>query len=195
MSFTIWIGVGASFLIEKLKAVIGKPGTFLGLCLSLLVPLIMLANGWNLHNKSNRNIARETAFNYLNSCPEQAILFSAGDNDTYPLWYLQHVEGVRRDVRVVNLSLLNTDWYLDQMRNAQFEAAPIQFSVNQKHYRGRRLLYLPVIEDVQPQMTIDELLAFVVSEEDSTRYQGSYKMKDKLPSTDLIFPMKSDTLS
>ena len=195
MSFAVWIGVGASFFIEKFKAVLGKPGALLGLCVSLLAPLVMVTNGWNLHNKSNRNIARETAYNYLNSCPEQAILFTAGDNDTYPLWYLQHVEGVRRDVRVVNLSLLNTDWYLDQMRRAQFEAVPIEFSVDQEHYRGNRLLYLPVVDEVQPQMTIYELLSFVVSKDDSTRYQGSYAMKDKLPSTELVFPMEDDTLS
>lgn len=195
MSFAIWIGVGASFLTQKLKETSGKPGALLGLCLSLIAPMVMVGNGWNLHNKSNRNIARETANNYLNSCPEHAILFTAGDNDTYPLWYLQHVEGVRRDVRVVNLSLLNTDWYLDQMRRAQFEASPIKFSVDQKHYRGSRLLYLPVVDETQVKMTTEDLFAFVVSEEDSTRYQGSSGMKDKLPSTELLLPMDSDTLS
>jgi hypothetical protein len=195
LSFSIWIGIGASFIIEKLKYNLGKPGLILGFVLAFTAPLIMLANGWDLHNKSNRNIVHESAFNYLNSCPTNAILFTQGDNDTYPLWYLQHVEGIRRDVRVVNLSLLNTDWYIEQMRKAQFDSRPIKFSVDQKHYRGSRLLYLPVVDKNLAQMTVSSLLEFVVSEEDSTRYKGSYQMKDKLPTTELLLPMKDDTLS
>ena len=195
LSFAIWIGVGGSFLIQILINKFGKPGGITGLILALFIPAIMLANGWQLHNKSDRHIVRELALNYLNSCPENAILFTQGDNDTYPLWYLQHVEGIRRDVRVVNLSLLNTDWYLRQMESAQFDAAPIKFSVDQRHFRGRRLLYLPVMDENLPTMTVSQLLDFVVSEHDSTRYEGSNSMRDKLPTTELRLPLQNDSLA
>ncbi len=195
MSFAIWISIGVTFLMEKFRSTLGKAGVLLGFCVGLLAPLIMLANGWNLHNKSNRILARETAINYLNSCPEHSILFTAGDNDTYPLWYLQHVEGVRRDVRIVNLSLLNMDWYLDQMRKAQFQSKPINFSVDQKHYRGNRLLYLPLVGENHASMSVDQLLSFAVSEADSTRYKGTYELKDMLPTTELFLPIAGDTLA
>ena len=195
LSFAIWIGVGGSFIIQILKSKFGKAGGLTGFALALFVPSIMIANGWKLHNKSDRTIVRELAFNYLNSCPENAILFTQGDNDTYPLWYLQHVEGVRRDVRVVNLSLLNTDWYLKQMESAQFKAPPIKFSVDQKHFRGRRLLYVPVMDKKLPTLTVSQLLDFVVSEHDSTKYEGSNSMRDKLPTTELLLPLENDTLT
>lgn len=98
----------------------------LSVLLTLGVPALMGAQNWDDHDRSGKYTARDIAVNYLESCPPNAILFTMGDNDTYPLWYAQEVEGIRSDVRVVNLSLLGTDWYIDHLRRSinQSEAIP-----------------------------------------------------------------------
>src|SRR5690606_24231848 len=94
----------------------------LGLCIA---PILMAKEGWNDHNRSTKYTARDLAKNYLNSCAPNAILFTYGDNDTYPLWYVQEVENVRPDVRVVNLSLLSADWYVRQMKEPVNKSAAL----------------------------------------------------------------------
>ena len=94
------------------------------MALTAIVPLIMASEGWDDHSRARRRTGVDMAKNYLNSLAPNAILFTNGDNDTFPLWYAQEVEGIRTDVRVCNLSLLNTDWYIDQMRRRAYESAP-----------------------------------------------------------------------
>ena len=103
--------------------------------LCLMVPGLMLAEEWDDHDRSRRVPARDLAADYLNSCAPNAILFTNGDNDTFPLWYAQEVEGIRTDVRVVNLSLLNTDWYIDQMRRKAYDSDPIPLGTPPEKYR------------------------------------------------------------
>jgi hypothetical protein len=101
----------------------------IGLC----VPIIMGTQGWDDHNRSEKTSARDLAYNYLISCEKNGIIFTNGDNDTFPLWYLQEVEGIRTDVRVCNLSLMGTDWYTNQMKMKAYdsEALPIKFTEDQ----------------------------------------------------------------
>ncbi|MFN3918392.1 MAG: DUF2723 domain-containing protein [Flavobacteriales bacterium] len=103
------------------------------LCVS--VPGILAVQNWDDHDRSGRYTARDFAYNYLMSCGPNAILFTVGDNDTFPLWYIQEVEGVRTDVRVVNLSLLSTDWHANQMKNRAYDSDPIEISLEEYKYR------------------------------------------------------------
>ena len=104
------------------------------ICLS--GPILMAQQGWDDHNRSTRTFARDIARNYLESCPPNAILFTQGDNDTYPLWYAQEVEGIRTDIRIINLSLLGVDWYINQLRHATNETQPIQLILSSDKILG-----------------------------------------------------------
>jgi len=92
---------------------------------TLAVPVLMASQEWDDHDRSNKTLARDLATDYLQSCAPNAIVISFGDNDTYPLWYAQEVEGIRRDVRVINQSLLGTDWYINQLRYKINQSDPI----------------------------------------------------------------------
>lgn len=129
------IGGGAMYLMSGLGRVLKKDmhGAFVAVALCLSVPIIMGVQGWDDHDRSLKTSAHDLAYNYLNSCEKNGILFTNGDNDTFPLWYMQEVEGVRVDVRVCNLSLMQTDWYTDQMKLKAYdsEPLPIKFTEDQ----------------------------------------------------------------
>lgn len=121
------IGIGAMVLMTVLRKVLsnGKPAGGIAIILGLFAPVILALQGWDDHDRSDRSPARALAWNYLQSCSPNSILFTNGDNDTFPLWYLQEVEGIRTDVRVANLSLMQTDWYTEQMTMRAYESDPL----------------------------------------------------------------------
>ena len=129
MTWIMTAGVGAAAigLMMLLKRVLSSEanGAVIATLLGLFVPLIMGTQGWDDHDRSLKTSAHDLAFNYLESCSENGILFTNGDNDTFPLWYMQEVEGVRTDVRVCNLSLMQTDWYTEQMMMRAYKSAPL----------------------------------------------------------------------
>lgn len=148
-AFAIWIGLAVIGIYTALKDKISGPVLASGLTVAtiLAAPILMASQNWDDHDRSNRYTAREIARNYLESCDENAILFTNGDNDTFPLWYLQEVEGVRTDVRVVNLMLLNTDWYIEQMARMAYDGDPIPISMTTEKYRQGTRDFMHVYPD------------------------------------------------
>ena len=133
--FAIWIGLAAMAINDFLKKYLPEKYSVVAIgAVALLVPVQMASQNWDDHDRSGRYTARDLAYNYLNSCDKQAILVTHGDNDTFPLWYLQEVEEQRTDVRIVNTSLLGTDWYIDQMQYRVYDSDPVKFSIPRKEY-------------------------------------------------------------
>ena len=140
-TFIIWVGLGVLWIVDFLsKRMNAKAATFIAGGVGLVGSPVILANqNWDDHNRSNRFTALHFAEDYLNSCAPNSILFTNGDNDTYPLWYAQNVEGIRADIRVINLSLLNTDWYADALKRKNYDSEPVDFSMTpDKYSQGNR---------------------------------------------------------
>ena len=145
-AFAIWIGLGVLFVYDVLKRqkLTGTSAAALASVLCLVaVPLLMACQEWKAHDRSQKTLARDAATDYLNSCAPQSILFTGGDNDTYPLWYAQEVENIRPDVRVIVTSLLGTDWMINQLRNKVNQSEPIPMSWKPEQYVGDNRNYVP----------------------------------------------------
>jgi hypothetical protein len=163
--FAIWIAVGVYALYEVLSKRMPQvmSAAVVSLASLFAVPVLMANQNWDDHNRNGVYTASDFAKNYLNSCAPNAILFTNGDNDTFPLWYVQEVLRYRTDVRVVNLSLLNTDWYIEQMRRKAWDADGIPQSIpSEKLVQGVND-YVPIYE--RPEVTgfrdVDEIIGFV----------------------------------
>jgi hypothetical protein len=137
-TFAIWVGLAVVAIYDLLRdgLKLGKPIAMAVAMLPLGSPVLMAVQNWDDHSRQVQYVAPDSAYNLLNSCKKNGIIFTNGDNDTFPLWYIQEVEGVRTDVRVVNLSLLNTDWYIDQMKQQSNESPPLPISSPQQDYIG-----------------------------------------------------------
>ena len=147
-AFAIWIGLGVLYVKELFSRFIKNKivANFAagGLCL-LAVPVLMASQEWDDHDRSNKTLARDLAIDYLESCAPNAILITFGDNDTYPLWYAQEVQGIRRDIRVINSSLMGTDWYINQLRYKVNQSDPIDpiWTADQIEGANRDIVYSP----------------------------------------------------
>jgi len=190
-AYSIWIGMGVAGLWslilwalkgKKKSAKEGEQATSsngvataiaaAAALVGVLVPLQMVSQTWDDHDRSGRTAARDFGRNYLSSVAPNGVIFCNGDNDTFPLWYLQEVEGYRTDVRAVNLSYLSTDWYISQMQRASYESAPIPMQANKNTYAydERQFCYF-----VQPDETPTEALkslAFIYSDESKNNPYG-----------------------
>jgi len=134
-AFAIWIGLAVMAIHDLLKRwVPAKVSAIAVSSVCLIVPIQMASQTWDDHDRSDRFTARDLAYNYLNSTEKNSILVTHGDNDTFPLWYIQEVEGVRTDVRIMNTSLLGTDWYIDQMKFRTYDSDPVPFTVPKRNY-------------------------------------------------------------
>lgn len=194
-AFAIWIGLGVMALSNLLRKVLkGITAPALATLVTLvLVPGIMASQGWDDHDRSGRYTARDFAKNYLASCEKNAILFTNGDNDTFPLWYVQEVEGYRTDVRVINLSLFNTDWYADQMKRRVYDSDPVPISMTHEMYRQgtRDVVYLMQDENMN-HVNITEL--FDLMHKNPKKLQQVYRefTIDFFPSRDFYLPVDTN---
>ena len=172
--YCIWIGFGIFSLIRSAEHFINSKYTkLLTIPVFLLIlPINLASSNWDDHDRSGRYTARSMAIKYLESCEPNSILFTIGDNDTFPLWYLQEIEGVRTDVRVLNTSLFNTDWYIDQMKRKAYESDPIPSSISHDKYRYGTRDY--IIKEVTTLDTIDikTFIKFVTQDDDKYKYKS-----------------------
>jgi len=172
--YCIWIGFGIFSIIRSAEHFINSKYTkLLTIPVFLLIlPINLASSNWDDHDRSGRYTARSMAIKYLESCEPNSILFTIGDNDTFPLWYLQEIEGVRTDVRVLNTSLFNTDWYIDQMKRKAYESDPIPSSISHDKYRYGTRDY--IIKEVTTLDTIDikTFIKFVTQDDDKYKYKS-----------------------
>ncbi|MBP1638061.1 MAG: hypothetical protein H6Q18_850, partial [Bacteroidetes bacterium] len=189
-AFCIWIGLGVLGVIQLLdKFLTKKISAIIATVACLGVPVLMASQNWDDHNRSGRYTARDFGQNYLNSCQPDAIIFSNGDNDTFPLWYNQEVEGVRTDMRVCNLSYLQTDWYIGQMKRSAYKSAPLPISLGEKDYISGKNEVMQV-EDVLQGQALDMKTAFefIKSDDPSTKLDGD----GFFPSKQLFWDINAD---
>ncbi|MBY5957817.1 DUF2723 domain-containing protein [Membranicola marinus] len=179
-AFAIWMGMAVPAIYERLaermKGV--SPAVIAGVVV-LIAPALMAFNNYNDHNRRNLHGARDSANNFLESCAENAIIFTYGDNDTYPLWYAQEVEGIRTDVRVVNLSLIPVDWYIDGLRRKLNDSPPIKFTFTRDQFRGSKRNNLPYREGNT--MPLKQIIDFAAAD-NPTPASGGREFESFLPS-------------
>lgn len=200
-AFAIWIGLGVAAvwrgLNYLLKTTDEKPVSTItaavAALLCLCVPLQMVSQTWDDHDRSGRYVCRDFGMNYLSSVDENGIIFTNGDNDTFPLWYVQEVEGYRTDVRVCNLSYLQTDWYIDQMKRPAYESAPLPISADESKYAYDVRSYNYVINRLADSITVSDGLDYLYSDEDWTKDVPGYGKLNHLPTNKLYIPVNADT--
>ena len=194
--FSVWIGLAVAAIYEGIAdAAKGKGRTAVAICatvLCLFAPGIMAAQNWDDHDRSNRRTAVELAANYLNSVGPNGFLITHGDNDTFPLWYAQEVESIRTDVRILNTSLLGTDWYIDQMKYACNESAPLPLSVPQNQYLYGTNEYVPIV-DRGAEMSIQDVMAVFRHPQLKVALSSGRKV-DYIPARKIIVPVNKENV-
>ena len=178
-AFAIWIGLGVMKVTEwfaKLKISQTLAATFATLSCLLAVPVIMGQQEWDDHDRSQKTLSRDLAKDYLESCAPNAILFTFGDNDTYPLWYAQEVEGIRPDIRVINNSLLGIDWYINQLRYKINQSDSIDVIYTSDQIEGRKRDYIPFQANANYPDTryydLDSIMRNYVGSDDADKVQN-----------------------
>ncbi len=195
-AFAIWIGLGVAALINVLPKKIPESwkAIVVTLLALLLVPGIMAGENRDDHDRSGRYTARDFAKNYLSSCARNAIIFTNGDNDTFPLWYVQEVEGFRTDVRVANLSYLSADWYIDMLRRKAYDSDALPFSMTHDQYiSGTRDIVL-VQNRIKTYYDLKKLIRFVADDNPQTKVPSPYgkgEMVNYLPTNLFTIPVDS----
>ncbi|MCL2596340.1 MAG: DUF2723 domain-containing protein [Paludibacter sp.] len=192
-AYAIWIGIGVLGIISFLEKIKIPPlvASIAATVLCLVVPVQMATQNWDDHDRSGKYAMRDFGANYLNSCEPNSIIFSNGDNDTFPLWYNQEVEGVRPDVRVCNLSYIQTDWYIDQMKRASYESAPLPISFDRKDYITGTNDYVQVNNILKEPIDVDLAYNFIKNSDKSTKLPDGSAY---LPTNQIYISVNADSV-
>lgn len=195
--FAMWIAFGVyaifEWVINYIKPKIALPIVLI-VCF-LASPLLLAKENWDDHDRSNKYTALAMAKAYLDSCEPNAILFTIGDNDTFPLWYMQEIEGYRKDIRIVNTSLFMTDWYIDQMKMKTHDSEPIPSSFTREQYKGSNRDYSLFVERTEEPLLLSEVLKFVALDDERAKITlDSGNKVNYFPSKKVIFPIDKNTI-
>lgn len=172
-AFSIWIGLGLIPIINLIKNKLGLKlsSILVGLATLILVPGIMATEGWDDHKRAGKTTSRDFAYNYLSSCEPNAILFVNGDNDTFPLWFIQEVEGFRTDVRVVNYMLSSGSWYVQQLSRKIYNSERIPLSIPVEKYDKGINDYVPLADRLEGTHELKDVIDFINSDNPSSKIQ------------------------
>lgn len=171
-AFAIWIGFGVLWLYELLTKVMGNRMITVvaaGAASLVLVPGILAVEGWEGHNRSGRYAAPDFAKSYMAQCAPNALLFTNGDNDTFPLWYVQEVENFRTDMRVVNYMLASGDWYVHQLGKKVYESDRLPLTLTPEQYNKGVNEYIPVLERMEGPVELRDVINFIADDRDQTK--------------------------
>jgi len=197
-AFAIWIGLGAIALVRFFKRFFhSRYALATGLSFALLGgPIILAHQNWDDHNRSEKSLTRDVARNYLETCAPNAILFTYGDHDTFPLWYLQEVEGVRPDVRLVVLSYLTGDWYMQQAKKPTYQAAGLPIGIPAEKTKKGIRDYIPFIDrELNEAVDVQQLLQFVTSDNPDYKVQlNSGNLENYFPSKKVKLTIDKDEI-
>jgi hypothetical protein len=193
--FAIWIGFGVYALYESAKKQLApKIAGPIIIALSLVAaPVLMASQNWDDHDRSGKYTALSLAKSYLESCDPNAILFTIGDNDTFPLWYAQEIEKIRTDIKIVNTSLFMTDWYIDQMKTKTYEADPVPISFVHEEYVGDKLDYVVHIPKVESRWDIKDFMDFIKNPKSTVGMQNGQTIHF-YPTNKIRIPVDKNTV-
>ncbi|MGM0496511.1 MAG: glycosyltransferase family 117 protein [Bacteroidota bacterium] len=180
-AFAIWIGFSVMAIYQQFRK--GMPQKVAAITSGIVllgVPALMASENWDDHDRSGRYTTRDFAINYLNSCRKNGILFTNGDNDTYPLWYAQEVEGIRTDVRVANLSYLRAGWYVEQLMRKAYESDPLPLTHKTQQLKKGSRDVVPVMNRIEGPVSIDKVIDFVASENSRTKMKSPFDRSKKI---------------
>ncbi|WP_431244004.1 glycosyltransferase family 117 protein [Flavobacterium sp. P21] len=193
--FAIWIGFGVYSLYESIQKYIAPKiaGPVIIAGSLLAAPVLMASQNWDDHDRSGRYTAVAMAKAYLSSCDKDAILFTIGDNDTFPLWYAQEIEHFRTDVKIVNTSLFMTDWYIDQMKAKAYESNPLPISFTHDDYVGDKLDYVAYIQKIDTRWNINDFINFIKNPKSTVGLQNGQTIHF-YPTNKIRVPVDKDAI-
>ena len=196
-AFAIWIGIGVAGLYELFKKIPlktkGIEAAAMSIILSFSVPIIMVSENWDDHDRSGRYITADFGNNYLQSCDYGGVVFTYGDNDTFSLWYNQEVEENRTDVRVANTSYLHSDWYYEQLMHTYYDSQALKLSAIPEKIAGARRNGI-IVEDDGKQWELKDALSIVMSDNPRTKRSYSRQSFDFFPSSSIKLTVNKDTV-
>ncbi len=200
-TYCMWIGFGIMAIIEFLRSKLKNmdmPIVAGVLILCLSAPYLMGSQGWDDHSRHARYTTRDLARDYLESCAPNALLFTQGDNDTYPLWYAQEVEGIRTDVRVINLSLIGVDWYIEQLKYRWNNSAPVKISFRDDQIEGsnRDVVRYSPAQNIPDNVSVDlkKIMQFIASDDAANKVASSQsgELENYIPAKNVFIEVDTD---